>query len=127
VHSAANPLTAHFDIVHGVAVGIMLPHVIRFNAGDSAARERYAALAVAAGIAGPHLSAALAVEILLERIGALLDLAGIPCSLRDAGVTADGPAQLAPEAARQWTASFNPRTVQASDFEALYTRACEPR
>src|SRR5690606_25520674 len=26
-HSAANPLTAHFDVVHGWAVGIMLPHV----------------------------------------------------------------------------------------------------
>src|SRR5207244_4094722 len=26
-HSAANPLTAHFDVMHGVAVGVMLPHV----------------------------------------------------------------------------------------------------
>ena len=31
-HSAANPLTAHFNVVHGVAVGVMLPHVVRFNA-----------------------------------------------------------------------------------------------
>ena len=31
-HSAANPLTAHFGIIHGQAVGIMLPHVVRFNA-----------------------------------------------------------------------------------------------
>ena len=31
-HAAANPLTAKFGIVHGVAVGMMLPHVIRYNA-----------------------------------------------------------------------------------------------
>ena len=30
------PLTAHFGIVHGVAVGIMLPHVVRLNAADPA-------------------------------------------------------------------------------------------
>jgi alcohol dehydrogenase len=30
-HSAANPLTAKFGVVHGEAVGVMLPHVIRFN------------------------------------------------------------------------------------------------
>src|SRR6266436_162906 len=33
-HAAANPLTAHYGIVHGQAVGMMLPHVIRFNAED---------------------------------------------------------------------------------------------
>src|SRR5919201_64522 len=31
-HACANPLTAHYGITHGLAIGIMLPHVIRFNA-----------------------------------------------------------------------------------------------
>ncbi|MEZ0387766.1 MAG: iron-containing alcohol dehydrogenase, partial [Verrucomicrobium sp.] len=31
-HSCANPLTAEYGIVHGQAVGLMLPHIIRFNA-----------------------------------------------------------------------------------------------
>src|SRR5262249_11761793 len=30
-HACANPLTAHYGITHGVAVGVLLPHVIRFN------------------------------------------------------------------------------------------------
>ena len=30
-HALANPLTAHYGIVHGQAIGLMLPHVIRFN------------------------------------------------------------------------------------------------
>jgi len=31
-HALANPLTAHYGIVHGQAIATMLPHVIRFNA-----------------------------------------------------------------------------------------------
>src|SRR5437588_2121207 len=31
-HACANPLTAHYGITHGVAIGILLPHVVRFNA-----------------------------------------------------------------------------------------------
>ena len=30
-HSLANPLTARYAIPHGVAIGLMLPHVVRFN------------------------------------------------------------------------------------------------
>ena len=31
-HALANPLSAHYDMTHGIAIGIMLPHVIRYNA-----------------------------------------------------------------------------------------------
>ncbi len=30
-HALANPLTAEYGIVHGQAIGLLLPHVIRFN------------------------------------------------------------------------------------------------
>src|SRR5207249_2605584 len=50
-HAAANPLTAHFGIVHGQAVGLMLPHVVRFNGQDPLIRHAYAELASAPEIA----------------------------------------------------------------------------
>src|SRR5207244_6999388 len=50
-HAAANPLTAHYGIVHGEAVGILLPHVVRFNAQDRSAKRAYAELASAPEIA----------------------------------------------------------------------------
>ncbi|MGB4741660.1 MAG: iron-containing alcohol dehydrogenase, partial [Fuerstiella sp.] len=31
-HATANPLSAHFHTVHGIAVGVMLPHIVRWNA-----------------------------------------------------------------------------------------------
>ena len=47
-HATANPLTARFGIVHGEAVALMLPAVVRYNA--PAAGDRYAELATAAGL-----------------------------------------------------------------------------
>ena len=41
VHAAANPLTACYGIVHGRAVGLMLPAVVRYNAEDSARLARF--------------------------------------------------------------------------------------
>src|SRR5690606_4376074 len=41
-HACANPLTARHGIAHGLALAMVLPHVVRWNA--AVARDRYAAL-----------------------------------------------------------------------------------
>lgn len=109
-HSAANPLTAHFGVVHGQAVGVMLPHIVRFNAQVPAVAMQYAELAGS-------------VDTLLARLTEWLTQAQIPHRLRDYGVTADAIPQLATEAAGQWTARFNPRPITADDFARLYSVA----
>ncbi len=43
-HALANPLTAHFEIPHGQAVGLMMPHVIRFNSQDESIAADYGVL-----------------------------------------------------------------------------------
>jgi len=120
-HAAANPLTAHFGIVHGQAVGLMLPHVIRFNAHQSQSRKAYSALAAAAELISPGHDHAP--ETLVKRIEMLLDLAGMPRSLAGSGAEAKLIPLLAEEATRQWTATFNPRPVSKEDFETLYESA----
>ena len=129
VHSAANPLTAHYNIVHGQAVGIMLPHVIRFNSRDSGVMREYLDLASSAGLAGhnhgdgpPRM-----LDALLLRINGLLGAAEIPDSLSELGVKRETLPQLADEAARQWTAGFNPVRIAAADFLALYESAWQSR
>ncbi len=107
-HSCANPLTAHFGVVHGQAVGVMLPHVIRFNRTDSAAAATYDQL-----WSGD----------LSERIDALLERGTMKRRLRDLGVSADSLDTLAEEAAGQWTAQFNPVSVTADDLKRLYQSA----
>jgi alcohol dehydrogenase len=124
-HSLANPLTAHFDIVHGQAVGMMLPHVVRFNAQDPAARETYRELAVTAGIIRQSATTEAAVEALSFRLSAHLSTGGarMPSSLAEYGVTEDAIPRLAAEAATQWTAQFNPRTVTTADLSVMYRTA----
>jgi alcohol dehydrogenase len=114
-HAAANPLTAHFHLVHGQAVGLMLPSVIRFNAADPLTARLYDEL-------GGNRAAGLA-----AKVEWLLNLAGMPRSLADAGVTTSSIPLLAAEAAKQWTAGFNPRPVGEKDFIQLFESAFESR
>lgn len=126
-HSAANPLTAHYGIVHGQAVGLMLPAVVRFNAQFPAARRAYAELASTLELACVSDGDGPAVKALVARLEALLNLAGMPRSLADSGVPKSGIKTLAAEAAKQWTAGFNPRPVKEADFVRLYEAAFEQR
>ncbi len=103
-HSCANPLTAHYDVTHGAAVGLLLPAVIRFNAEES--DDLYEALGGA--------------EWLAERVEGFLQLADLPLRLSDYGVEQSALKSLAAEAARQWTAQFNPRQAGAAEMEQIY-------
>jgi alcohol dehydrogenase len=127
VHAAANPLTARYGIVHGQAVGILLPVVVRFNGQDDAARQAYAALASAPEIACVSDGAEPAVAALIARLEALLNLAQMPRSLADCGVKRADLKSLAAEAAQQWTANFNPRAVTEKDFQLIYEAALKTR
>ena len=122
-HAAANPLTAHYGIVHGQAVGMMLPAVVRFNGANKIARHAYAELASAPEIACVSEGHEPALEALIGRLEELLNLAKIPRSLADCGVERSAISKLAQEAARQWTAAFNPRSVSKDDFVKLYEAA----
>jgi alcohol dehydrogenase len=120
-HSAANPLTAHFDVIHGQAVGLMLPHVVRFNGEDETVATAYAELV--AGTAAASNNGVPAHESLAAALEGFMDAAGMPRNLAACGVDEDMVSVLSEEAAGQWTASFNPRDITAADFEGLYSRA----
>lgn len=126
-HSMANPLTAHFNVVHGEAVGIVLPAVIRFNAQDPAAKLAYAELASAPELACVSEGLDQAVEALIARIETLLNVAGMQRSLAACNVDPKSIPTLAKDAHSQWTRNFNPREVSVADFETLYHQAFLPR
>ncbi len=125
-HAASNPLTAHFGVVHGQAVGVMLPAVVRYNAVDADAARLYKALAIHARLVAPDVEPQAAVELLLERIEHLLDLTGLPQSLRELNIPRDTIGALAAESETQWTAQFNPRPIEADGFVELYESTYQP-
>ncbi len=119
-HAAANPLTAHFGVIHGQAVALMLPSVVRFNAEQPDARRLYAKLAVSARLVAPTVSDDEAIDALLQCVNDLFVKADLPASLSETGVEVELIPTLASEAARQWTAQFNPREISEHDFIHLY-------
>jgi alcohol dehydrogenase len=108
VHACANPLTAMFGVVHGAAVGAMLPHVIRFNAN---------------GDTNPYADLVSDAEELATRVEGMLTAAGLPSALSKYGVTPKDVPALAASAATQWTARFNPRPVDEGSFRGIYESA----
>jgi alcohol dehydrogenase len=111
-HSAANPLTAHFGLAHGQAVGLMLPAVIAFNARDPETHDRYLELAVLAGLSS--------LDDLIGELDTILEASRMREGVAKLGIEPAAFPKLAAEAAQQWTASFNPRPIDARDFEQLY-------
>lgn len=99
-HACANPLTAHFNTAHGVAVGLLLPHVVRWNRDHTDYGELR-----------PYLA---------ERLRELADIAGVPANLRGAGVDSALFATMSAEAAEQWTGKHNPRPMDAAGAMEIY-------
>ena len=113
-HACANPLTARYDITHGTALAILLPHVVRWNAATN--RDLYddfvaATMNGAGGAAGDQLA---------DRLVQIGMVAGFPNRLRDAGVQEEDLAALADQAGEQWTASFNPIPFSGPDALEVY-------
>ena len=122
-HGAANPLTAHYKVAHGQAVGLMLPHIIQFN--GQVVQAQYAELAAVAGLSTDIPEASLAdwIHTLLKKTGlyqSLGDVIGTHAETNDIE-------RLAHEASMQWTSSFNPRPCSPADFIDLYQRASAKR
>ena len=121
-HALANPLTAHYGITHGLAVGLMLPHVIRFNA--PVVSDLYGKLAEDVGLCAADDPRAA--ELLAARVALLIESSGSPTYLSTCGVERTMLRQLAIEAAKQWTGTFNPRGVDESSLVELYEAAFDP-
>lgn len=123
-HALANPLTAHFGTVHGRAVGVLLPNVIRWNTSKVA--DLYKDLAVSAGWAETSTSATEAASMLASRFSDLLIQAEMPTCLSELASEAElnkNIRTLAEEASQQWTGTFNPRKMEAADFQQVYANA----
>jgi alcohol dehydrogenase len=101
-HACANPLTARYGTVHGVAIAVMLRHVVGWNA--SAVGGRYGEL-------DPGLE---------TRLDEMAHAAALPRTLRELGVQESDLPVLAGDAAKQWTGRFNPRAFDAAAALEIY-------
>ena len=113
-HACANPLTAQYQLTHGVALAILLPHVVRWNTQKNDS--------LYAGLMDSNIPPEQAGSRLAERLVELSKAGGFPTNLKTLGIPMKDLADLAESAGAQWTGTFNPRPF--SESEALEVYQC---
>ena len=110
VHSCAHALSTVADLHHGLANGVMIDHVMRFN--RPAAEAKMAELARVAGVAD-----------LAEWLTSLKAELGIPARLGVLGVQREQISRLVEVALADICHQTNPRPCSKQDFEQLFAAA----
>jgi alcohol dehydrogenase class IV len=110
VHSCAHALSTVNDLHHGLANGVMIDHVMRFN--RSAAADKMAELARVIG--SPDF---------VDWLVALKSELGVPATLGPLGVNAGHLSRLVDVAEKDTCHRTNPRPCSRGDFEQLFRAA----
>jgi len=120
IHALAYPLGGMFNVTHGVANAMLLPHVMAFN--KDAIVDRLAAVARVLGLgAGDHDEDAA--EQLIARLAEWTAVLRIPQDLRQFGVAEADVAPLAVAASKVTRLlGNNPKPLNLDDIEAIYRR-----
>jgi alcohol dehydrogenase len=121
-HSMANPLTHYFHITHGIAVAMVLPYVMLFNA--TILPQKYKEIALALGVsseAGEDEGAVGRKGVL--KLRHLLDQLSLPSNLAEMGVKEDLIPTMAGEALEQVSLDYNPIKPNLQEMKDLYISA----
>lgn len=118
-HALANALSANYGLDHGLAVGCMLPAVVRFNAFLPDVKAAYDGLMNAASLDG-------GAEALITELEGLVRQAGLAQSLHRLGVGPSDLDSMAHAATLEWTAGFNPRAATAAEMRTILQASFAP-
>ncbi len=121
VHAMSHPVSAYFDVPHGVANAILLPTVVDFNK-DAADPEKYRYIY---GCISKDMGADInfTPDMLATEIRMLNYELGILPTLSDIGVTSDKFEQMADDAMKSGNIQCNPLFTMKNDILKLYEQA----
>lgn len=122
VHALAYPLGGTYDVPHGLANTLLLPHVMKWNA--PAHLEKYAEIASLMGMKTDGLSLHEAALASVDAVVCLAKDLGMDLHLRDFDIPESAIPEMA-EGAMKVTRLMNnnPRTLSQSDCAAIYQSA----
>lgn len=118
VHAMAHPLGGFYNVPHGIANAILLPHVLEYNAlSDLGKYEK-----MYHSLKGKRVEAFDSMMLVSEIRKMLQDL-GIPENLSMVGVTKEYISEMAEDAMKSGNIAVNPRQSTKQDLEVLYQKA----
>ena len=120
VHAMSHPVSAYFDVPHGVANAVLLPTIVEYNA--LADRGKYLKLFNYISLT-PASEAEFEPFMLVDLLTELNEQLGIPGSLGEVGVTADKFDAMADDAMKSGNIAVNPRSTTKKDVLSLYEKA----
>ena len=116
VHAMSHPVSAYFNVPHGVANAILLPTIVEYNMLADKGKYLNIYNYIAELPAAPEEFTA---DILVDELLNLNEALGIPAGLEEAGVTKD----MADDAMKSGNIAVNPRSTTKKDVLALYEKA----
>lgn len=120
VHAMSHPVSAFFNVPHGVANAILLPTIVEYNALSD--NGKY--LKIYNYISKiPSYEDEFEPFMLVELLEELNEQLGIPASLAEVGVTEDKFDAMADDAMKSGNILVNPRSTTKQDVLALYHKA----
>lgn len=120
VHAMSHPVSAFFNVPHGVANAILLPTIVEYNAlADNGKYLKIYNYISRTPVLENEFEPLMLVE-LLKNLNAQL---GIPASLSEVGVTADKFDAMADDAMKSGNIAVNPRSTTKKDVVSLYEKA----
>lgn len=120
VHAMSHPVSAFFNVPHGVANAILLPTIVEYNA--LADHGKYLKIYNAISKI-PAYADEFEPMMLVELLEELNEQLGIPASLSEVGVTEDKFDAMADDAMKSGNIAVNPRSTTKKDVLALYQKA----
>jgi len=120
VHAMSHPVSAFFDVPHGLANAILLPTVVEYNEETNPEKYYYIYCCLSRK---PILKEAFAPHMLVEEIRAMNSKLGIPDNLKSVGVTSDKLETMTDDAMKSGNIKVNPRHTSREDILNLYKKA----
>lgn len=118
VHAMSRPLGAHYGIPHGQANAILLPWVMEFN--RPACPEKFASIAEALSCTVQGLPMKEASLLAVTAVREIYADTGLPATLAELGIPAEGIPVLARDAFGSGSVLFNPRKPTLAEIETIY-------
>ncbi|TRZ28237.1 lactaldehyde reductase, partial [Enterococcus avium] len=119
VHGMAHPLSAWYNIPHGVACAALLPTVMKFNKDFTG--EKYRKIAEVLQVeAIETMSIEEARTAACEAIDQLSKDVGIPATISELGVKSEDLPKIAEDAFKDVCTPGNPRDTSVSEIIELY-------